>query len=519
MRRLVGAVDAPIVQLWGWAGTGKRAVIASLVEDEHACFLTRAQCRSEADVAESLERARSGGQRCFAMTHCEQEAVARVSARLCPGEFVLFAAEERMELGAEGYVVDPTEWLLRSEEVAELWLAETGRELGAARAEALRQASEGWLSVLELWARQGLAPELGNREQERVAARTIATLLETRVLSSLSPSELRALGALAGGLRAESSPEDLEEKAGTAVLAALRLRVGLPMLEQGCMRLPRPLALVLDRQRREGSLDRRARPSATPSAPDVTIRLLGVPRVEHRAPDGEPHQVGFSFRRPLQVLAFLAMAPGYEAPREELVEAVWPDATEAAIRRNFHPTVSLLRRHLRSAVGEAFAVVVAENGTYRLDPELRWRVDARVFEDERNAGREHRDAGLLEEAARRWRQAWAVYEGPFMQGFHGPWVASRRELLHVAYMGLLRDLGSLFLELERWVDAEDALRRLLLEDPLEEGVYALLMTAYARRGRRDLVNRQFERLRKILLSELGVEPSSATLAVYNELMV
>ena len=34
VRALLGAFDAPVVQLWGWAGTGKRAILAGLLEDE-----------------------------------------------------------------------------------------------------------------------------------------------------------------------------------------------------------------------------------------------------------------------------------------------------------------------------------------------------------------------------------------------------------------------------------------------------------------------------------------------------
>ena len=44
------------------------------------------------------------------------------------------------------------------------------------------------------------------------------------------------------------------------------------------------------------------------------------------------------------------------------------------------------------------------------------------------------------------------------------------------------------------------------------------MKVYAARGRRDLVNRQYGRLRQLLLSELGVEPSSTTLDVYNAML-
>jgi DNA-binding SARP family transcriptional activator len=248
----------------------------------------------------------------------------------------------------------------------------------------------------------------------------------------------------------------------------------------------------------------------------VRIVLLGVPRVERLVAGGlEP--VAWTFKRPLRILAYLASAPDLQATREEIVSILWPEADEDAIRRNLHPAVSWLRRSVWPGAGKG-GVVLLRDGVYSLDPSLRWEVDVRVFLERVEEGARHLARGRIEESEASWEAAWRLYHGAFLQGWSDRWVLAQREELQLRFTDLLRKLGDLKARLGRLIEAEDAYRTLLLEDPLEEGVHVSIMRIYAARGRRDLVNRQYQRLRSVLLTELGVEPSPPTLDVFNELM-
>ncbi len=86
------------------------------------------------------------------------------------------------------------------------------------------------------------------------------------------------------------------------------------------------------------------------------------------------------------------------------------------------------------------------------------------------------------------------------------------------YNETLSDLAEVQIELGNSTEAEDALRTLLLQDPLEEELYIRLMEVYARRGRHDLMHRQYERMRAVLREELGVEPSRRSAEAYNRLL-
>ena len=228
--------------------------------------------------------------------------------------------------------------------------------------------------------------------------------------------------------------------------------------------------------------------------------------------------VVWSFKRPLRILAYLASAPDLQASREEIVSILWPESSEDAIRRNLHPAVSWLRRSVWPG-GNAGGVVLLRDGVYSLDPTLHWEVDVRLFLERIEDGARHLARGRTGEAEASWEAAWRLYQGAFVQGWSERWVLAQRDELQLRFTDLLRRLGDLKAQLGRLAEAEDAYRTLLIEDPLEEGIHVAIMRIYGARGRRDLVNRQYERLRQVLRQELGVDPSPPTLEVFNDLML
>jgi len=250
--------------------------------------------------------------------------------------------------------------------------------------------------------------------------------------------------------------------------------------------------------------------------PGFTVSLLGRPVVRLRRGDGRVAEVRFPLRRSLEVFAYLATSPGLAASREELVEAVWGEADEGAVGRNFHPTLSHLRRALEGSAGGP--PLVLRRGVYRLGSGIAWSVDAVEFAAGVEEGARRLREGQPEQAAELWRRAWSLYGGPLLDGWDAAWVVARREDLHRRYLDMLRQLGEVAERLGSLPEAVDALRTALAADPLQEPLHGALLRLYARQGRRDQVRRQYERLVALLAEELGVEPLPETTAAYHRLM-
>jgi DNA-binding SARP family transcriptional activator len=201
------------------------------------------------------------------------------------------------------------------------------------------------------------------------------------------------------------------------------------------------------------------------------------------------------------------------------MEAIWPTDGEQTIERNFHPTLSHLRRALEGERSkDAPPPLLFRSGVYRLNPDLDWEVDVLDLQRRIDDGKALQARGDLPAAADAWRGAWSLYRGPFLQGHYEAWVATRRESYQKSYLEMLRELGDVYHRLGRSEDAIDAYRSVLVEDPLQERVHVSLMQLYAAQGRRDMVRRQYDRLCTLLLEELGVEPMPPTTREYHRLM-
>lgn len=265
----------------------------------------------------------------------------------------------------------------------------------------------------------------------------------------------------------------------------------------------------------------RLEPVVPPPAPadGYRLELLGEGRVQRRE-RGRERELSWPLKRALKALAFLATSPGRRAGRGELEDALWPGADEDGIRRNFHPTLSHLRRSLEAGLERPWAPpLLLESGVYRLNPALSWRLDTERLERLLAAGEAALEVERVARAAQIWERARDLYRGPFLAGWDEAWIVTRRERYQRLWLELLRGLGEVYIRLGRVGEAIDLLRTVLIHDPLQERVHQALMEAYGRQGRRDLVHRQWERLVEQLSRELGdEEPMEATREAYQRLM-
>lgn len=588
LRRIEG-LEVPLVELWGWPGSGSSAVLQALLARQDVAGLALADLAPEEPARAALAASTA---RRLVVAGDPEEYLDDLADWLRPGQQLVFATRRRRRAGPLAMaLLPPQELLLTVPEVARLWYLVCGKQPGAGTAEALWQASDGWFQPLRLAleATGGAGLEAATAEQ-LLELPPVRLFLRHSVLDALPATErevllaaprerpaageeLRGAPAAAGASGAAGAAvaagAEGGEAGGDAGLAAWRLVDELGFWVEGGDRdrLPALLVACLDRERRRrrpraeksgrsggaarsrsGSGAARSGPGAAPSGPGgdpsmedaasaadavglpgatapeaavrqaYRVRLLGGPTVRQLTADGE-REVGWKLRRSFQVLAFLASSPDLQAGREELEEAVWPSDGERTIDRNFHPTLSHLRRALeRQRGGSVPQPLLFRAGIYRLNPEIDWHIDLQDFNRLVVDGRELIARGEYGAAADCWQGAWKLYRGPFLQGHYQAWVMSRREACQQAYVELLRDLGDLSVRLERSEDALDSYRAVLLEDPLQERTHLAVMRLYSAQGRRDLVRRQYERLCTLLLDELGVEPLPETVQEYHRLM-
>ena len=486
-----------MIWLWGWPGAGKRLLLRELAATD-LLEVAPADLLESRGLAAAAAEARRSGHRWLGCRKPPHAIAPEIFDQLRLDLPLLLAVDELPE-GVEGDVLGPGAWLLTAGEVAGLWLAVTGNSLEPADAEAWREATSGWYRPLRLAA-----------EAEAEGVHVTA-----------EPLAVTSLPAVAGFLRDLALEPRLEPSA-DAVRPALAHSRRKPGPELAGFELPAtdpdlpPAPLLLTLAEPSPALY----PRRGEQVPVFSVQLFGPPRVVRSEPaegsGGE--EISWSLQRSFGLFAFLASAPERRASKEELVEALFPNQDEARIRANFHPTLSHLRRDLGGGQGSELRPVLFRGGSYQLDPGLEWHVDLERFEGHLAAAAERRRAGDARALVEHLKAAWGLYRGPYLQGLYDPWVVQRREGLHRGYLGLLRELGTLSFELGDLATSLDAYRAVLVEDPLEETVQTAILRIYAAQGRRDLVRRQYDRLCRLLLEELGVEPLPETTAEYHRLM-
>jgi DNA-binding SARP family transcriptional activator len=197
-------------------------------------------------------------------------------------------------------------------------------------------------------------------------------------------------------------------------------------------------------------------------------------------------------RRPIEVLAALALAPGRVLHREEIIDRVWPDKELEAGANNLHRALY----DLRQVAGMDLATL--DRGIARLADGV-W-VDVEAFEQA--AGSAATDA---------LTQAVELYQGPLLPDDpYSDALAARREGLRQRFVDAGLRLAKLHHDAGEPEPCVTTLRRILAQDPALEPAHQLLMRALAEAGRPGDALRQFGECSTALRERLDATPSRAT---------
>lgn len=252
-------------------------------------------------------------------------------------------------------------------------------------------------------------------------------------------------------------------------------------------------------------------------AADLTINMLGVVEI-YREPSSPLAPDAWVTRRARDILCFVASRPFLRAPKDALIDTFWGEDDFDVVRKNFHPTVSYIRKALNSGQPAKLNFLVYREGDYTLTSEFVYRIDVHEFDRFLGEAEAARRAGCHEEQEDRLERAVELYRGEFMPGSYEPWVDAPRAQYRQRYLRAVETLALAAQERGDWVRSLELADRILREDLFREDVHCVAMRAHAALGNRGAVREQFESLKRALDEELGVEPAPETRRSYRELM-
>jgi ATP/maltotriose-dependent transcriptional regulator MalT/DNA-binding SARP family transcriptional activator len=250
---------------------------------------------------------------------------------------------------------------------------------------------------------------------------------------------------------------------------------------------------------------------------DLAVNLLGPVEIFREfarplAPDA------WTTRRARDILCFIASRRHRRASKDAIIDTFWGETDLEAVEKNFHPTVSHIRKALNSNQPLKQNFIIYRDGDYQLNPELSYRIDIEEFDKLVNQGESARRARRIDECVSAYEQAVALYRGDFAQGSYEPWVDEQRTYYKEQYLHLLHALANVAQKQNEWTRSLQLAQSILHEDPFREDIHCLIMKAHVSLGNRSAAREQFEALKRLLHKELGVEPGAETRKVYQELL-
>ncbi len=223
-------------------------------------------------------------------------------------------------------------------------------------------------------------------------------------------------------------------------------------------------------------------------------------------------------RRGRLLVAYLAAHREQPSSRDQLIDALWPAASSPAPSpASAAATLTVLLSKVRAVLGHN---VIAGRGTLRLAvPD-----DTLIDTEAALVGLHQAESAI---ALGQFRRAWAhvltaqfTASRPFLADFDAPWISQERERFSLVreralacYVQACLGIGGTELPA-----AERAARTLIGIAPHSETAHRLLMRSQADYGDTAAALRTYQRLRRTLADELGVDPDPQTRALYQQLL-
>jgi DNA-binding SARP family transcriptional activator len=215
------------------------------------------------------------------------------------------------------------------------------------------------------------------------------------------------------------------------------------------------------------------------------------------------------------VLGTLLLRPGEPVSTDVLIDEVWPDKPPAKAAN----LISVYVHHLRKLIGDADGqVIVTRAPGYQLalGP---GDLDADRFTALVANGRRALADDVPERAVEMLDEALSLWRGPALADVRlTHQMTAEKDRLEESRAGAEELHAEASLACGRYAEAVPRLRRLLADHPLREKLWALLMRALCGAGRQAEALEVYEKARKTISEELGVDPGAELRQLHQQIL-
>ncbi len=249
--------------------------------------------------------------------------------------------------------------------------------------------------------------------------------------------------------------------------------------------------------------------------PALYVQMLGTFRV---AAGG--HEISLrQSRKAADIFKLMLAHRERPASKDMLVQTLWPDVESRTATHRLHLAISSLRQMLGNVVGtEGPGYIIFRDEAYFLNPLASIDTDVERFLDAFQQGQKLEQENQADEAIAPYETAIALYRDNYLiENLYDDWTGPARNHLHETYLRTLGRLCGLYWQAGRYQECLDTARKMLASDATREDGHRFVMGSLNALGYRNQALRQFQICEEVLGADLGVQPTAATVELYNHI--
>lgn len=208
-------------------------------------------------------------------------------------------------------------------------------------------------------------------------------------------------------------------------------------------------------------------------------------------------------------------------PRDELIEALWPNCAVEVGRNNLKAAVYSLRQTLATCIkkGDIPHIILFQEGQYFINPEVEIMIDIDEFERYWHVGRRLEREGKKEKAIDQYKMAEEIYKGDYFEDDpYSEWTLLQREALKDNYLTILGKLASYSFETFDYESCSHYSQLLLYKDICHEEAYRWLIKCNIALEQYNRAHRWFKVCADVLRKELDATLDQKTIELYYHLV-
>jgi DNA-binding SARP family transcriptional activator len=222
-------------------------------------------------------------------------------------------------------------------------------------------------------------------------------------------------------------------------------------------------------------------------------------------------------RKVQELLIYLLMFRKHPQPRESLSEILWADQPAIISKKNLRQTLWHLQSAFKAFKNSSRLELLIEDGWIHIRLPTGFWLDTAEFEEVFNQVNHKPTREVSPEDFEAMQYAVDLYKGDLLEGWYQDWCIFERERFQMMNLLLLDKLVQ-YCEIHQKFDVGLVYGwQILRHDHAYERAHRQLMRLYSMSGNRTQALHQYQRCVNALRDELGVEPSSRTKQLYEQI--